>query len=85
MRSGVRALSGDHEVPLELFEPREAKEKRAATDAPATGPQVNEQLRFSPIIYKEDSRRISSGSICIRPDPGTPSLPGAHHRDSRRR
>ena len=45
-------LSGDHEIPHELFEPREAKEKRAATDAPATGTQVNEQP-VQPFIYKE--------------------------------
>ena len=42
-------LSGDHEIPHELFEPREA---RAATDAPATGTQVNEQP-VQPFIYKE--------------------------------
>ena len=46
------SLSGDHEIPHELFEPREAKEKRAATDAPATGTQVNEQP-VQPFIYKE--------------------------------
>ena len=45
-------LSGDHELPHELFEPREAKEKRAATGAPATGTQVNEQP-VQPYIYKE--------------------------------
>ena len=45
-------LSGDHEIPHELFEPREAKEKRAATDAPATGTQVNEQP-VQPFIYRE--------------------------------
>ena len=39
-------LSGDHEIPHELFE------KRAATDAPATGTQVNEQP-VQPFIYKE--------------------------------
>ena len=43
------SLSGDHEIPHELFEPREA---RAATDAPATGTQVNEQP-VQPFIYKE--------------------------------
>ena len=43
-------LSGDHEIPHELFEARE--EKRAATDAPATGTQVNEQP-VQPFIYKE--------------------------------
>ena len=42
-------LSGDHEIPHELFEPREA---RAATDAPAIGTQVNEQP-VQPFIYKE--------------------------------
>ena len=42
-------LSGDHEIPHELFEAREA---RAATDAPATGTQVNEQP-VQPFIYKE--------------------------------
>ena len=46
------SLSGDHKIPHELFEPREAKEKRAATDAPATGTQVNEQP-VQPFIYKE--------------------------------
>ena len=46
------SLSGDHEIPHELFEPREAKEKRAATGAPATGTQVNEQP-VQPYIYKE--------------------------------
>ena len=46
------SLSGDHEIPHELFEPREAKEKRAATDAPATGTQVNEQP-VQPFIYQE--------------------------------
>ena len=46
------SLSGDHEIPHELFEPREAKEKRAATGAPATGTQVNEQP-VQPFIYKE--------------------------------
>ena len=46
------SLSGDHEIPHELFEAREAKEKRAATDAPATGTQVNEQP-VQPFIYKE--------------------------------
>ena len=51
LRSAYR-LSGDHEIPHELFEPREAKEKRAATDAPATGTQVNEQP-VQPFIYKE--------------------------------
>ena len=45
-------LSGDHEIPHELFEPREAKDQRAATDAPATGTQVNEQP-VQPFIYKE--------------------------------
>ena len=35
-----------------MFEPREAKEKRVATDAPATGTQVNEQP-VQPFIYKE--------------------------------
>ena len=45
-------LTGDHEIPHELFEAREAKEKRAATDAPATGTQVNEQP-VQPFIYKE--------------------------------
>ena len=45
-------LSGDHEIPHELFEPREAKEKRAATGAPATGTQVNEQP-VQPFIYRE--------------------------------
>ena len=45
-------LSGDHELPHELFEPREAKEKRAATGAPATGTQVNEQP-VQPFIYQE--------------------------------
>ena len=48
LRSAYR-LSGDHEIPHELFEPREA---RAATDAPATGTQVNEQP-VQPFIYKE--------------------------------
>ena len=48
LRSASR-LSGDHEIPHELFEPREA---RAATDAPATGTQVNEQP-VQPFIYKE--------------------------------
>ena len=43
------SLSGDHEIPHELFEPREA---RAATDAPATGTQVNEQP-VQPFIYQE--------------------------------
>ena len=43
-------LSGDHEIPHELFEPREAKDQRAATDAPATGTQVNEQP-VQPFIY----------------------------------
>ena len=42
-------LSGDHEIPHELFEPREI---RAATGAPATGTQVNEQPT-QPFIYKE--------------------------------
>ena len=42
-------LSGDHEIPHELFEPREA---RAATDAPAIGTQVNEQP-VQLFIYKE--------------------------------
>ena len=46
------SLSGDHEIPHELFEPREGKEKRAVTDAPATGTQVNEQP-VQPFIYKE--------------------------------
>ena len=46
------SLSEDHEIPHELFEAREAKEKRAATDAPATGTQVNEQP-VQPFIYKE--------------------------------
>ena len=43
------SLSGDHEIPHELFEPREA---RAATAAPATGTQVNEQP-VQPFIYQE--------------------------------
>ena len=43
------SLSGDHEIPHELFEPREA---RAATDAPATGTQVNE-MPVQPFIYRE--------------------------------
>ena len=51
LRSAYR-LSGDHEIPHELFEPREAKDQRAATDAPATGTQVNEQP-VQPFIYKE--------------------------------
>ena len=46
------SLSGDHEIPHELFEPREAKEKRAATAAPATGTQVNE-MPVQPFIYQE--------------------------------
>ena len=75
-------LSGDHEIPHELFEPREAKDQRAATDAPATGTQVNEQP-VQPFIYKEgvagfprdryaSSRWGHSESSC------------AHHRNSSR-
>ena len=73
-------LSGDHEIPHELFEPREAKDQRAATDAPATGTQVNEQP-VQPFIYKEgvagflgiDMPQVGGGnsfSSC------------AHHRDA---
>ena len=46
------SLSGDHEIPHELFEAREAKEKRAATEAPSSGTQVNE-MPVQPFIYKE--------------------------------
>ena len=59
-------LSGDHEVPLELFEPR------AATPAPATGP-VNE-APVQPYLYKE----TVAGYLGIdmhQAGSGTPSFP----------
>ena len=69
-------LTGDHEIPHELFEAREAKEKRAATDAPATGTQVNEQP-VQPFIYKEgvagflgiDMPQVGGEQLLIRCSP----------------
>ena len=49
LRSAYGLVGDPHEIPHELFEPREA---RAATDSPATGTQVNEQP-VQPFIYKE--------------------------------
>ena len=68
-------LSGDHEIPHELFEPR------AATPAPADGP--GERGSGSALSLQGDSRRISRDRYAsgrIRHS----LLPGAHHRDSRR-
>ncbi len=73
-------LSGDHEIPHELFEPREAK--RAATDAPATGTQVNEQP-VQPFIYKEGVAGFL-GIDMPQVGGGTAASSSSHHRDSRR-